>query len=145
MTKKKIEVPQNDKQKAQELLLLYQLLQKNIELLSQQLSMAEKSLLEIEVSEHAVHDFEQLAENTEMIVPLGSNCFAYGKSTEKKKLLVGVGANLVVSKDAKETLAFLAARKAEIEKVRTKLETEIKHSLDKINELTPQLQQFIKG
>ena len=104
----------NQEKEMQEKVILYQLLQRHLESLSQNAVMLERRYEEMEATRMALEDIEKLKGN-EILVPLGSGLFSYGKITDSGKMLVDAGAGVFMDKDPDSSKRLLEDKKKELE------------------------------
>lgn len=130
-----------EQKEIQEKLALYQLLQNRLGELRQQVSLLEKRFMEIEMTRNALEDVGKLKKDSEILVPLGSGCYARGKLTDTENLLVDLGAGAVTHKETKPAQEMMDKKKEEIEKLIQEIHKETVNTVNKMNELGAQLQQ----
>lgn len=125
----------------QQRVILYQLLHKHLEELKQQASMLEARLMEFEVTKQALGDFKGI-KDSEMLVPLGSGCYAHGRATNSKEILVNIGANLMLSKPVGETSGLLEERIGEIQGMAKELQDQMTNVINQITAIAGDLEQM---
>ncbi|MCX6814928.1 MAG: prefoldin subunit alpha [Candidatus Aenigmarchaeota archaeon] len=123
----------------QEKVILYQLLQKHLESLTQNAVMLERRYEEIEATRLAVEDIEK-AKESEILVPLGSGLFTYGKIVDSKKMLVDAGAGVFMDKDTDSSKRLLEERKQELEKLAEDMQHEIMDVYSRLNSLAMEIE-----
>lgn len=125
----------------QQRVILYQLLHKHLEELKQQAAMLEARLMEFEVTKQALGDFKGI-KDSELLVPLGSGCYAHGKATNSNELLVNIGANLMVSKPIGETSSLLEERIGEIQGIAKELQEQMASVINQITAIASDLEKM---
>ena len=130
-------------QEVQEKLLLYQLLQKQVEEIRQQSLLLERKFVEFETTKSAIEDIEKLKKDNEILIPLGSGCYAHGSTAESDSFLVEIGQSMI-KKSSKEAINFLEEKKREIEQTSINLQTELTRVVEQINKLTPELEKLLQ-
>jgi prefoldin alpha subunit len=128
-------------ERLQEKLLLFQLMEKQLEVLRQQGAMAEARVVEIESTRAALNDIEKLREGNETLVPLGSGLYARAKIASKE-ILTELGASVMLEKDIKKATAFLDERKSELDKAAEQIGEQASDIMERLNELGPELQRM---
>ena len=131
----------NKQEELQHKFILYQLLQQRVEELKQQVEMLQQKNMEMETTKFALSEINSMKEGNEVLVPLGSGCYVYGKSTNSKKILVDLGAGVMTNKNAQEAQNLVEEKREEIEKLLLNLQSELIEAVSKINEMTPELQK----
>jgi prefoldin alpha subunit len=126
----------------QEKAILYQILQKHLENLTQNAVMLERRYEEIEATRMALEDIGKLKEKNEILIPLGSGFFTYGRITEPGKMLADAGAGMFMDKDSASSKALLADKKEEIEKIAGELQNEMSEVSSRLNSLTSELESM---
>ena len=136
--------PEDRKRQAQEKIILYQLLQRKIEEMRQEILMLEKGTLELEITKRAVEDMEKMKEGNDVLISLGTGCYAQGKSGKTDRVLVNIGGNVMLGKGTRETMDILEKRRAETEKLKESIMNEISRGIEKLNELGKEIQEMNK-
>ena len=125
----------------QEKLLLFQLMEKQLEALRQQGALAEARVVELETTRAALKDIERLKEGNETLIPLGSGLYTKARITSKE-ILTELGASVMLEKDIKKAITFLDERKKELEKAAGHIEEQASEVMERLNELGPELQKM---
>ncbi len=132
---------QEEKQEAmQEKAILYQILQKHLEGLTQNAVMIERRYEEMEAARMAMEDISRLKENNEVLIPLGSGFFTYGKIADSRKMLAELGAGIFMDKDIESSRQLLEERRKEMEKLAQEMQTEMSEVSSRLNELAMELE-----
>jgi len=131
---------QESEKEMQEKVILYQLLQRHLESLSQNAVMLERRYEEIEATRLALEDIEKLKEKSEILVPLGSGLFTYGKITDSGKMLVDAGAGVFMDKDPESSKRLLEDKKKELEKLAKDMQDEIMDVSSRLNSIAIELE-----
>ena len=133
---------ENPRQEAmQEKVILYQILQKHLESLTQNAVMIERRYEEIEATRMALEDIAK-GKESEILVPLGSGFFTYGKITDSSKMLADTGAGVFMDKDPESSRRLLEERKQEIEKLAQDMQQEMADVSSRINGLALELESL---
>jgi len=126
----------------QEKAIIYQVLQKHFENLAQNAVMLERRYEELEATRMAVEDIERLKEKNEILIPLGSGFFTYGRITDTNKMLADAGAGMFMDKDSESSKSLLAEKRQEIEKLAGELQNEMSEVSSRLNSLTAELEDL---
>jgi prefoldin alpha subunit len=130
----------NETQKQlQEKVILYQLMQKQLEELSQNAMLIDRKYAEFDLTRQALDDVEGLKEKNEILIPLGSGMFSAGKVTEKK-IVTEIGAGILLEKDPASARAFIDEKKKEIEKLAQEMQGEIVGISSSLNSLSNEIE-----
>ena len=128
-------------ERLQEKLLLFQLMERQMEALRQQGALAEARVVELETTRAALNDIEMLKEGNETLIPLGSGLYTKARITSKE-ILTELGASVMLEKDIKTATTFLDERKKELEKAAAQIEEQAGEVMERLNELGPELQKM---
>jgi len=144
MDKKEAHSPKNPNEESsekemQEKVILYQLLQRHLESLSQNAVMLERRYEEIEAARMALEDIEK-AKGSEILVPLGSGFFTYGKILDSKRMLVDAGVGVFMDKDTDSSKSLLEDKKKELEKLAKDMQDEIMDVSSRLNSIAVELE-----
>jgi prefoldin alpha subunit len=132
----------NQEKEMQEKVILYQLLQRHLESLSQNAVMLERRYEEIEATRMALEDIEKLKEKSEILVPLGSGLFTYGKILDSKRMLVDAGAGVFMDKDPDSSKRLLEDKRKELEKLAKDMQDEIMDVSSRLNSIAMELEDM---
>ncbi len=138
------EKEQDAQQEVQQKLVLYQMLGQRLEQINEQARVLEQRMLELETTRQALDDLKGLKEGNEVLIPLGSGCYTYGKTVDSKNLLCDLGAGIMINKSPQEAKGVLDGKKTEIDRLSETLQGEAKNTVEKMNELGPELQEFLQ-
>ncbi|MFH0874903.1 MAG: prefoldin subunit alpha [archaeon] len=129
--KKKIVVPKEKEE------LYYELKQadKNIKKIQKHIETLDEQFSELETVKEALNEFENTKEGTEIKVPLSSGIYATASITNSSKLLVNVGANVVVEKKPDEILKMLEIQQEEVKSHRAAMMVKFHELVHVIEEL----------
>ncbi len=133
----------SEKEKNQGKIIMYQVLQAELEELKRQTLLIENRLLDIETTEHALNEMVKFKKDNETLVPLGSGCYAHGNILGSGVLL-DIGAGLMVTKSVNSAKSFLEDRKEEIEEARKKIQVQMNEVVKNINKLTPEIEKIVR-
>lgn len=128
-------------QNLQEKLMLFQLMEKQLETLAQHQSMIDMRLTEAETTRSAIDELEKVGSGNETLVPIGTGLYAKASVTGKT-LLAELGANVMKANSFHEARGFLDRRKKELDKAGKQIEEQVKDITEKLNELGPELQKM---
>jgi prefoldin alpha subunit len=125
----------------QEKLMLFQLMEKQLETLAQHQSMVDARIAEAETTKAAIAEVRKLGTGNEALVPLGTGLYAKATITGKT-LLTELGANVMKENDFTAAGVFLDKRIKELEKAGKQIEDQVKDITEKLNEIGPELQKM---
>ena len=99
-----------DQEYLQERYVEAQLIQKQVEQLKLQMQYIQEELREVQGGLAALDDIAKSKPDSEIMLPLANGIFVRGTLKETDRLLVGVGASVVVEKDVPSTKEILGQR-----------------------------------
>ncbi len=142
---KKITVPAAEEQQSiQEKVVLYQLLQKHMEELRQQLLILERKFLEVEITKQTLADIQNIEKDNETLVSLGTGCYAFGRFINSKKILMDIGSGVLIKKPITSATLTLDSKRQEIEDLNKTLQKEISNVTNKMNEIAVEIEKIQK-
>jgi prefoldin alpha subunit len=133
---------EDQQREMQEKVLVYQILQNQMEELSKQAALLEAKVNELGVTEAALDEIKGVKEGSETLVPLGAGVYGHGRLVEKDKVMVDVGAGIVAKKTINETLSVVRGRMEETEAVGKKLQGEIDKITEYMNQTLADIQKL---
>lgn len=134
---------QEIQQEMQQKLILYQLFSQRLEQLNEQARLIEQRLLEVETTRQALGDLKGLKDGNEVLIPLGSGCYAHGR-TGDSGLLMDMGAGVMLEKTPEEAGKIMEGKRQETEKFSLALQSEVSDVVNRMNQLGPELQRFLQ-
>ncbi|MBL7160841.1 MAG: prefoldin subunit alpha [Candidatus Aenigmarchaeota archaeon] len=139
----KVSDKENKEQELQQKLMLYQLLQRQLEELQKQATMLQARFTEIEASRIALEDVDKVEKGNELLIPIGSGVYARG-SAQKGDVLVDAGAGIMTEKSPAEALGIMETKKKELEVMGSKLQQEILSVAGKMNEIGVEMEKVLQ-
>lgn len=126
-------------------ILEFQLLSAGLE----QIEAREKEILnakqEIEISLNALKDIKGLKEDKEVLINFGGGNFVKGTLHPPKKVLVEIGAGVVVEKDTEKAIEVMKERSKNIDKALEKIVSEKENILRRLEELRQEIEKSREG
>lgn len=134
---------ENEKE-LQQKVLVYQIMQQQIQQLHQQAQLIEKTFIEAEATKQAINDLKNANENAEIILSIGSGYFTHAKATNKDSILSEVGSGIVINSTYEEALENLETKKKELEEEAENVTKQITITANRIKEITNELEKAQK-
>jgi len=103
-------------QEQQQKYLQFQLLQQQIEQASQQLELITQQFNEIELSQDALKQLQEVPQDNEILASIAPGIFIKASLKDNQKLIVNVGANTTTEKTISQVIEMLEKQKKELEK-----------------------------
>ncbi len=135
-------MPENQEE-LQQKFVLYQMLNQRLEEIKNHLDQVQHRMIELETTNQAIEDMSGIKNETEVLIPLGSGLYTYGKSFSVEKILVDIGAGVMVKKDVNDAKKKIEGNKKEIEQALESMQKEAAAIVNKMNELGEELQKAV--
>jgi len=129
-----------EEKKLQEKLVLYQLLKARLESLNNQRSVVVSKLLEIDRTLESLNYIQD--KEGETIFPIGSGIYLRTSGYEKGKVIIGIGANVLLEKELKEAKEILENRRKEFEKFLVEISNTMLSLSSKLEETAKEIQRM---
>ncbi len=120
----------------------YQQYQAQAEVLMQQLNFAKLTAAGLDRALSAVEALEKAEVGQDILIPIGSGSFIYGKLASKNEVILNVGAGVSIEKTADQARETLKVRKAEISEGSQKLNEVLAKVESEMQKIQALLQQF---
>ncbi|RLI86385.1 MAG: prefoldin subunit alpha [Archaeoglobales archaeon] len=125
--------------KDEERYLILQQLQNEAEAIQRKIVELEIVDSQLEKTIESLEYFKSLDDGVEALMNLGGGVFAYVDVKNAKKLLVDVGAGVVVEKDVGDAIEFLKKKRNDIKKSVTNLEQVLQQIADRARQIQKEL------
>jgi prefoldin alpha subunit len=122
----------------QEKVAVYRVLEARLEAAIKQRDSIASRIVEMQAVKESIGELEK---SDDVIFPVGSDVFAFGKIAEKKKVMVAVGAGVVMEKSIAEAKEILDKRREEMEQVMK----EVQGNIEKVSSTLEQLGSEIQS
>jgi prefoldin alpha subunit len=132
------------KRELQEKILRAELLQAHAQQVQDQLAVIISSLEQHTLTREAVKHLENIGVNKEILLPLGSGVYVYAKLSSIDKVLINVGASVLVHKKPSESLQIVDEKITKLTESRDKLQKSLLDIKENLNKLKPEIQQIYK-
>jgi prefoldin alpha subunit len=131
-----------EKKELQEKIIAYRMFEARLDGLIKQRDMLISKLAEIQTTLNSIDEIEKSKE--EVLFPLGSEAYTFGKVIDNKKMIVEIGANVALEKTPEEGKEILKKRMEEIEKALNSIQQNIIETSSALNQLGPEIQENIE-
>ena len=121
----------------------FQMIDKRIKQLQQQLELLTSQLIELNVTSSMLDDFKKIESGKSIFVPLSSGIFAKASITDTSEVLVNVGANIAVKKDIPSTKKIIQNQIEEMKKVQHQMVDDLEKMTDRAANLERQLHGIV--
>jgi prefoldin alpha subunit len=128
-----------ERKEMQEKILTYRILENRLDSFLKQREMVVSKLIEIQNTLSSMDEIEKSKE--EILFPIGAEAYAFGKVVDKKRVMVDIGANVILEKTVEEGKQILEKRKAEIENDLNEMQREIAEMSAALEQLGLEIQE----
>ena len=104
------------------------------EAIQSRINMVNAVIADLTYANMALEGLEEEKENSELLVPIGSNSYIKAKLENPDKVIVGVGAGVSVEKTLQEAKGIVKNRQENLEKTRVSLQQQLAQVAEKISE-----------
>ena len=127
-----------EEKELQEKVLAYRMLEAQLDGLLKQRDLVVNKISEIKTTIETIKDVEDKTDD--ILIPIGSEAYKYGKLSDKKTMIVEIGANVALEKTVDEAKQTLNAREKELETALESLQGDIGRATHVMRRLGPELQ-----
>ena len=132
---------QNEQKELQENIMAYRLLEAKLDALVKQRDLVASKIMEISTTLDSIDELTKSKED--LLFPIGAEAFTFGKISDAKKIIIGIGMNVAVEKDAESGKKILADRKKELEQALDSIQQETHNVMHGLENLGPKIQKMI--
>jgi len=104
------------------------------ETIQSRINMVNAVITDLTYANMALEGLEKEKENSELLVPIGSNSYIKAKLENPDEVIIGVGAGVSVEKTLQEAKEIVKNRQENLEKTRVSLQQQLAQVVDKIGE-----------
>lgn len=126
----------------QEKLFTYRILEARLDGLVKQRDMLLNKIVEIRQTIEGIDEMEK--SKNEILFPIGSEAYVAGKASDKKNLIVEIGANVALKKNVEDAKEILKKRINEINSTINELQKEIIKTSGTLQQLGPEIEFLVE-
>jgi len=126
----------------QEKVLAYRILESRIDSLLKHREFLANKLVEVQTTLESIDEIEKSKED--ILFPLGSAAYTFGRIVDNNKMIVEVGAGVALEKNLTEARDVLNERKNDVENALTTIQRNIQEASESLQVLEPEIQQIIE-
>jgi len=123
----------------------WQYLQSLAEALKQRIDLATAAITEMENTIQAIDELSKVSDEIETLFLLGSNAYAKGKIIDTKRILVNIGANVLVEKSLEDAKKFFESRIESLRKVILESQQQLASISARLSKLEPELRKIVES
>jgi len=128
-----------EEKELQEKILVFRLLESRFENMVKQRDVLASKIVELQTT---LNTIDEMKTGDDVLFSLGSSAYAKGKLSDKNKIIVEVGAGVVLEKGLDEAKQILSSRANEIQRVLMKIQRELTEISSELERLEPEIQQI---
>ena len=127
----------------QERLIYFEGLRKEAEGIQERIQEIQTIKSELDKTIESLEFFEKV-ESVDALLNLGGGVFAYADVRDNRKVLVDVGAGVIIEKEVKEAIEILKNKKEEMEKTEQKLRELLNQIASQMMKIQEELEELMK-
>lgn len=131
-----------ERKELQEKILAYRILEARVDSLLKQRDLIASKIVEIQTTLQSIEEIGKA--KGEILFPIGSEAYNFGRITDRKKLIVEIGANVALEKTVDEGKEVLNKRRGEMENVLNTIQKNILEISSSIEALGPEIRELTK-
>ena len=135
---------ENKEQKAQELYMHMNTMNKQMTELQKQIQTMEETIFEVNESKKGLEDVSKSEKGKEILVPIISGIFAKAELVEPKQFIVNVGSDTAVSKSIEEVEKILDKQLTEMQKTQNTFVDNLTHLTVEAKKIEQELKALIE-
>ena len=139
---------QNKQQELQSILVQLEMYKKGIDDLTRETRLLDLTINETQSAISALNVLKETKVGSEVLLPIGSNTFMRAELKDNKTVIMGVGADVLVEKEAVNAIEDLKAKIEELNKTKIELQknvAEIETNAIQLNQMAENMAMEIQG
>ena len=126
----------------QEKVMVYRIIQSRLDALVRQRDLFFNKIVELQNTAASIDEISKSKE--EILFPIGSEAYSFGKVVDKNKIIVEVGAGIALEKNFEEAKEIISMRRRDIETAVKEINQEIENYSNSLSVLEPELQKLMQ-
>ena len=123
----------------EERIVAYRILESRLDGLLKQRDMVVSKMIELDTTLKSMDDIEK---SEEVLFPLGSEAYTFGKVIDKKKMIVEIGSGIVLEKTVEEAKETMKKRRSELENILNNVQNEVMQVSSSLDVLGPEIREL---
>jgi prefoldin alpha subunit len=129
-----------ERKELQEKILTYRILESRLDTLLKQRDVVASKLVEIQNTLDSMDEIEKTKE--EILFPIGAEAYTFGKVVSKNRVMVDIGANVILEKNVEDGKEILNKRKTEMENALGSMQRDIAEVSSALEQLGSEIQEI---
>ena len=127
----------------QEKVMVYRIIQSRLDALVRQRDIFFNKIVELQ---NTLVSIDEIAKSKdEILFPIGSEAYSFGKAVDKERIIVEIGAGIALEKSFEEAKETTKARRGDIEAAVKELNQEIENYSNSLSVLEPEIQKLMQS
>ena len=123
----------------EERIVAYRILESKLDGLLKQRDMVVSKMIELDTTLKSMDDIEK---SEEVLFPLGSETYTFGKVIDKKRMIVEIGSGIVLEKTVEEAKEIMKKRRTELENILNNVQNEVMQVSSSLDVLGPEIREL---
>jgi len=123
----------------EERIVAYRILESRLDGLLKQRDMVVSKMIELDTTLKSMDDIEK---SEEVLFPLGSEAYTFGKVIDKKKMIVEIGSGIALEKTVEEAKEIIKKRRSELENILNNVQNEVMQVSSSLDVLGPEIREL---
>ncbi|VVB75791.1 Prefoldin subunit alpha [Candidatus Tiddalikarchaeum anstoanum] len=121
----------------------FETMRREVAALDEELGQVSERISSFENAKLSLTTFKNTKENDELIVPVGEGVFIKTKLMKNDEVMIGVGSNVVLTKDIDSAIAYIDARIDEADNIIQTLNNNLAYFNQRLMQLENEIQQIM--
>jgi prefoldin alpha subunit len=143
-SKKQMVSPSNSDEEVRQLLSDIRLLEGSARVLQSRMDIISAALSETTTAIQTLEGAKGQPEGTEVLTPIGSGSFVKSKVTDPNKIMIGVGAGVIVEKSIDDSIKDLRLRSSDLERARVTVTQQLGQILGQTEDYRARLGELVR-
>jgi prefoldin alpha subunit len=143
-SKKQVVSPSNSDEEVRQLLSDIRLLEGSARVLQSRMDIISAALSETTTAIQTLEGAKGQPEGTEVLTPIGSGSFVKSKVTDPNKIMIGVGAGVIVEKSIDDSIKDLRLRSSDLERARVSVTQQLGQILGQTEDYRARLGELVR-
>jgi prefoldin alpha subunit len=143
-SKKQMVSPSNSDEEVRQLLSDIRLLEGSARVLQSRMDIISAALSETTTAIQTLEGAKGQPEGTEVLTPIGSGSFVKSKVTDPNKIMIGIGAGVIVEKSIDDSIKDLRLRSSDLDRARVSVTQQLGQILGQTEDYRARLGELVR-
>ena len=136
--------PQSDRDRLNYLVTISRQYEAQVEQVQVQLGLLDQSIRTTQITLETIENFKNLQDGQEILLPLGNQVFIKAKLADSSKVLLNIGAAVVLEKSVDKAVESLNQRVEELSKQQTQLKQGLQQMVQQMEQLRTEIENLVR-